>query len=101
MKVWLDDERPCPHDYNLHIKTADEAIELLKTGKVIKISLDHDLGTDDLNNTGYKVAKFIEEGAFKKELKYIEVNIHTANPIGRKNMLTAIRNAKFYWKDNG
>ena len=32
----------------------DEAIELLKTGKVSELSLDHDLG-DDIRGTRYDV----------------------------------------------
>ena len=39
INVWLDDERPMPAGYDVHVKTAEEAIDLLKTGNVHKISL--------------------------------------------------------------
>lgn len=42
MRVWLDDTRAMPDDYTHWAKTSDEAIELLKTGQVEEISLDHD-----------------------------------------------------------
>ncbi len=44
MKVWPDDERPMPDGYDVHVRTASEAIDLLKTGQVTRMSLDHDLG---------------------------------------------------------
>lgn len=34
LKVWLDDIRPMPREYNIHVKTAQEAIEYLESGKV-------------------------------------------------------------------
>lgn len=49
MNLWLDDVRE-PHKFGClgweWAKTAAEAIELLKTGKVEKASLDHDLAPD-------------------------------------------------------
>lgn len=44
MKVWLDDIRKMPARFDRHVKTAQEAIELLETGLVTFISFDHDLG---------------------------------------------------------
>ncbi len=46
MKVYLDDERTTPEGW-YRVYWPDEAIELLKTGTVTNISLDHDLGDDD------------------------------------------------------
>jgi len=42
MKVWLDDVRKPPVGWEWR-KTALEAIELLKSGEVRELSLDHDL----------------------------------------------------------
>lgn len=53
MRVWLDDERPMPLGFDVHVKTADEAIKLLANGQVKVISLDHDLGENE--DTGYKL----------------------------------------------
>ena len=91
MRVYLDDERKMPEFFDTLARTAEEAIELLKTGKVEVISLDHDLGTD---LTGYDVAKFIEESVVKGELKMPRCMVHTQNPVGRKNICAAIQSAK-------
>ena len=96
MKIWLDDERPKPQGFDLHITSAAEAIRLLSAGGVSSISLDHDLGSEQ-NGTGYDVACFIEEGAFRGTLSPMEVNIHSANPVGRDRMEQAINRAKSYW----
>jgi len=62
------------------------------------ISLDHDLGQDP---NGYDVAKFIEEGAFTGWLKPIEINIHSANPVGCRNMSMARDSAYRFWQVSG
>ena len=97
MKIWLDDERPMPDGYDRHVRTAEEAISILKSGIVTVISLDHDLGENA--GTGYEVACFIEEGAFSGTLSPMDVNIHSANPVGRNRMEQAINNAKKCWED--
>ena len=57
MKIYLDDIRTEPDGW-VSAKTAQEAIELLKSNNISKISLDHDLG-DDKNGTGYDVILWI------------------------------------------
>jgi hypothetical protein len=46
MKVFLDDLRTAPRGWVL-VSWPDEAIQLLKTGSVTHLSLDHDLGDDE------------------------------------------------------
>ena len=94
--MWLDDERPMPGGYTHHVKTADQAIELLKTGKVITCSLDHDLGSD-YNGTGYDVAKWIEEQAHAGTLAKVRCRVHSHNPAGAKNMKLALQSAYRAW----
>lgn len=43
VKLWHDDVRPAPEGW-LWARTNDEAKEILRTGKVVEISMDHDLG---------------------------------------------------------
>ena len=95
MKVFLDDKRlpkevyPNELDWEL-VYTAWKAIQLLATGKVTEISLDHDLG-ENINGTGYDVVKWIEEQVFTNESFNVPIiKIHSANPVGRKNMEAAI-----------
>lgn len=92
--LWLDDERTMPVGFNTHVKTAEEAIELIKTGNVIKISLDHDLGT---KSTGLTVAKFIEEQAYYGNIKPINCFVHSQNIVGAKNIKIALDNTKRFW----
>jgi hypothetical protein len=77
--VYLDDLRPCPKGFVL-ARNAAECIELLKSCEVDILSLDHDLGWDEL--TGYDVAKFIvESGRYAKD-----IYLHTSSAMGRSNM---------------
>ncbi len=106
MRVWLDDLRPMPDGYTHWAKTADEAIALLQTGEVEEISLDHDLGksqsdgyTAEAEQTGYTVARFIEEGAVKGTVKRMRLRIHSQNPVGVKNIKAALRVAMRAWME--
>lgn len=97
MRIWLDDERPMPDDgFDIHVKTAKDAIKLLRTGEIEFISLDHDLGPEEAG-TGYDVARWIEEQAYNCALERVDWEIHSANPVGRKNMEAALNNANKWW----
>lgn len=96
MKIWLDDVRPKPPEFDAWVKDADMAIRMLRVGGVTVISLDHDLGETQAK-TGYDVAKFIEEAAYKGTLDPLDVRIHSANPVGKKLMETAISRAELFW----
>lgn len=50
MKVFLDDIRPAPAGWVL-VKTAEEALALLRGGEVTEISLDHDLDMAEVSQT--------------------------------------------------
>jgi hypothetical protein len=93
MKIFLDDIRNAPDDSWTVVRTAQEALKLLKEGNVEVISLDHDLGSGKL--TGYDVVKWIEKEVFlKKEYKSPAIQIHSANPVGRQNISAAIKRIK-------
>jgi hypothetical protein len=108
MKVWLDDDRDPTDEFiqrefgaaadMLWVKTAAEAVDVLRAGGVTAISLDHDLGaTAEEIGTGYDVAKWIEKAAFDGELPRLSWRLHTASPVGRKSMMAALRNADAFW----
>lgn len=94
MKLWLDDIREMPAEFNVCVRTANEAIEILKTGKVTLVSLDHDLGTEE---TGYTVALFIEQSAFEGTIPQMELRVHSQNGVGVKNIIAAFNQAKKFW----
>jgi hypothetical protein len=88
IKLWLDDdiERRSPEGWVV-ARTADKAIELLKTGEVEKISLDRDLGDKRLEPYPYEVtgenvvAFMVAEKIFPKY-----IYIHTWNSDAAKRM---------------
>ena len=79
------------------VKTAEAAINRLKSGNVRSISFDHDLGT---MATGYDVAKWIEERAFQGEIARLEWSVHSMNVEGAKAIRAAMRNAEQFWTAN-
>ena len=88
MKVYLDDIRPAPDGW-LRVYWPDEAIELLKTGDVAEISLDHDLGDDD-RGTGYDVLLWLEEAVMTRGFNAPTINLHSANTSARQRMQQAV-----------
>jgi hypothetical protein len=106
IKLWLDDQldnvdmpaRHTPEGW-IGVKTADEAIAILKSDDVTHISLDHDLGDEKVVGNGYYVARWIENAAHDGILARVEWAIHSANPVGRKNMEAALRNADKFWSE--
>ncbi len=101
IKLWLDDLRVMPANFTHWAKTADEAIALLQTNRVIEISFDHDLSDleSETEKTGYTVACFIEEQAYLGNIAPIKWNVHSANPTGAKKIEMAMLNAQKYWKE--
>lgn len=90
MKVYLDDERETPKGW-VRVYWPEEAIDLLETGDVSEISLDHDLG-DDAHGTGYDVVLWIEEAVFTKGFAAPTMKVHSANSSAREKMELGIAN---------
>lgn len=104
MKLWIDDLRPMPKEFDKHIKTVDEAIAFIfqyadRGEKIDLISLDHDAGDE------YKYG-----GDYIKILEYLEYlhcahsvdvctkfSIHTKNPVGAERMRQIIK--KMGWEE--
>lgn len=109
MKVFLDDIRnpslvysgfrePWTDEGWEIARTGHRAIELINTGNVKVISFDHDLGEDTL--TGYDVAKHIERLAAEGALSKMDWNVHSANPVGARNITAAMGSAERFWKES-
>ena len=99
MKIYLDDERETPEGW-LRVYWPEEAIELLKTGKVKEISLDHDLG-DDNRGTGYDVVLWIEEAVITKAFNPPVIRVHSANLSAREKMELGIESIKKHATSHG
>ncbi len=91
MKVWLDDTVPAPRGWR-RTYTAQQTIELLQTGKVTEISLDHDLGDEKVVGTGNTVLIWIEEQVVMNNFHPPLIDIHTKNAGARPKMELARRN---------
>jgi hypothetical protein len=110
MRLWLDDLRTMPTDFHVHVKSAWTAISLLKTGIFTEVSLDHDLGFDEVEhrvsriaardggeNTGLQVAQWIEKAATDGSLKRLRWRVHSNNEVGVELMEAALRRADACW----
>ena len=90
MKIWLDDIREAPKGW-CHCHSVNETIRIMQTENIEELDLDHDLG--DYACDGGDAIKLldycVENGIFPK------VKIHTANPVGRQNMIRMIER---YWE---
>ena len=94
MKIWLDDIRQAPQGY-IHTKSVNQTKEVIlkaeQDGVVIELlDLDHDLG--DYAHDGGDAIKIMDWLVERNTLYSIQ--IHTANPVGRANMLRMIER---YW----
>jgi len=102
-KMWLDDVRIAPRGW-IWAHSVDDAKKFLSSGmKFDEMSLDHDMGQGppckdceargcyydcdchchDTLPTGYDLLKYIRENNLWPPKK---IQVHSQNPIGRKNM---------------
>lgn len=94
MKVYLDDERATPEGWVRTFNPTD-TINLLRTGKVTELSLDHDLGDDIHIGTGYDVLLWLEEQVFNNpSLTIPKITVHSANSSAVVKMNLAIESIK-------
>ena len=92
MRVFLDDVRE-PRDVGLSddwviVRTVRTMCEFLKSGNIVEVSLDHDLGENQEN--GYYLVCWMELCLPRDKWPKI-IRLHTANPVGRQNMERALR----------
>jgi hypothetical protein len=92
-KVFLDDERQPPSNDWVCFKWPQDVILFLQTfhGSVETISLDHDLGNDEIG-TGYDVLTWLESKVFENPSYPVpEILVHSANSSARVKMELAIQ----------
>jgi hypothetical protein len=97
-KLWLDDLREMPSSFDVWCKTSAEALEILEKHPypVSAISFDHDLGGED---TGYRVAQWIERAAHDHAVQRMGWRVHSANPVGKQNIEMAMYKAEHFWDE--
>lgn len=103
VKLFIDDLRQPPDDSWTVTRSYRETIDyILVHGLPSTVSFDHDLG---LEETGYDIAKWIVEKVLDKEVDMPDdfaYNVHSANPVGKKNIESLLDNfAKYYTENKG
>lgn len=99
MKLFLDDERAVPEGW-CGVTTAYAAIHQLETGNVSELSLDHDLGDEVENGTGYDVLFWIESAIALEQFRPPEkIIVHSANSSARIKMELAIKQIYKLWEE--
>jgi len=89
MKLYLDDIRNPKTDGWVIVRSYEEFVNFItEHGLPNTMSLDHDLGGI---SSGYDCVKWL---VYEKRLdiREVDINVHSANPVGRENMEKLIEN---------
>jgi hypothetical protein len=102
MRLFLDDVRDPSYvgwfgEDIIVCRTATNAIEILRSGLVVEMSLDHDLGEQKDKLSGYDVACWIEQAIYEGKLFRVpRWSVHSSNPTGAERIrATLISAARF------
>jgi len=98
MKLWIDDQKVPPDPSWVWAKNYDEAMTALHVGGITHVSLDHDIGSELPEKTGYGIACWIEKGAAGGRVKRMTWDVHSENPSGRDKIMAAMQSAERFWK---
>lgn len=102
IRIWIDDQlepprynkQGDPQRWDVHCRTAEPAIILVRSGQVEFVDFDHDLADA---STGYDVAKEIERLAAEGKIPPIDYAIHSGNSVGAANIDSAMKSAWRFW----
>ena len=92
MKLWLDDVRPSPYDYEYTALSVDAAKMMIQSAEELGVKLelidcDHDLGDySKYGGDGVRLLDWLEQTN-----RNYPIRIHSMNPIGRENMRRIIK----------
>ena len=83
MKMFLDDIREPKNDYDVIVRSFEEAIIFVKNNGIPNfISFDHDLGSDNMGNVlkdGYDFAKWLVDMDIKNIHKFFKDDFNLCN----------------------
>ncbi len=104
-KLYLDDVRNPNGDGWIIVRDYDQFVNwITENGLPDEISFDHDLATIHYNSdtwtegfqyhekTGYDAAKWLCQYCWTNGLPIPTWNVHSANPVGRDNIIQLIQN---------
>ncbi len=94
-KLFLDDLRGPPDDTWIVVRSSTEALDyIIDHGVPFKISYDHDLGEDDTTMIFLKRWESEVWDWNNKEQKFPEYVVHSANPVGKLNIISFMESWK-------
>ncbi len=98
VKIWVDDVRTKPADYDIALHSVNEVIaylESIKDGSAsVLLDLDHDAGDYSCDGGDYiRILDWIEDTGFAFDNPEVRIvfRIHSENPVGRANMQRIIQ----------
>lgn len=98
MKLWLDDVRPAPYDYEYTARSVDAAKMMIQSAEELGVKLelldcDHDLGDySKYGGDGIKLLDWLEQTN-----RNYTIRIHSMNVVGIENMRRIIK--RNGWKE--
>ena len=102
IKIYLDDDRIYrnPEDDTwTRVYNYNEFVNQIKENGLPKIiSFDHDLSEE---KTGKDCANFLVDYCIDNDLDLPEYKVHSANPVGKENILGLLDNYKKFRNGNG
>lgn len=106
--MYLDDLRTPQKKYDVVVRSYEEAVKyVLDHGAPSYISFDHDLGVDNdgaVAKNGYDFARWLVESSLDGALTLCEdfsFWVHSANPVGKRNIESILINYLNFTKDKG
>ena len=108
--IWIDDLRPIPVDYDLHIKSVWEFIfswdmnlcsAKNRGADVVVVDLDHDAGDyEDMGGNYIEILRFFERMCNPNNIRNkVIFKIHTMNPPAKQLMLNIIERNNWVYED--
>lgn len=96
MMLWIDDERPPPHEGWTWVKTDTEAMNAWEWETPTTISFDHDLGMvgGDTRALATAILRMAQSGQREPPRWYV----HSANPVGVEWLTGVLESADRYWR---
>lgn len=92
LSIYLDDVRPVPEGFTFYASTVERCKYLMQKFNIEFISFDHDLGMDQhgRKRTAMEIVDWIDERVYRGVMKPPRFTIHSANPVGRRNIERAM-----------
>jgi len=99
--IYLDDDkvnRNPPSEEWIRLYSYDEFVSWIeKNGLPVTISFDHDLGE---GKTGKDCANWLVNYCIDHDLDLPKYYVHSANPVGRDNIISLLENYEKFRDDN-